>query len=271
VSQSSLQGHIFERSTDPRFSLSVERGLAVLECFTPERPLLGVLEISNELGLSSSTTHRYIATLTRLGYLHRDAQRKYQLALAVTDLGMSTLGSINLAERARIPLEELRMRCPYTITVAVLDGVEVIYVESMRASGRQSRYGLDLDAGTHLPVYCTAAGKLLVAYLPHKVQNALIDELVFSHKAPEVIKSKRMLRTQVRSIAQTGKAHSNQELGRDIYEIAVPIRNESNEVVAALSMAAHHSSVSLDSFIRQMMPHLGATASLISARLGYRR
>ncbi len=88
---------------EPRYSQSLERGLAILGCFTPKRPVLGIADIADELGMSRSTTHRYVITLVALGYLEQGASRKYRLGLRVTDLGMSALNSTGLA-RARAPL-----------------------------------------------------------------------------------------------------------------------------------------------------------------------
>src|SRR5271167_1044545 len=126
---------------EPRYSQSLERGLAILGCFTPARPVLGIADIADELGMSRSTTHRYVVTLVALGYLEQDAQRKYRLGLRVTDLGMSALNSVGLA---------------------VLDGGEVLFVDRVRGSRQgQHRVDLDLGVGSRLPAYCTALGKLL--------------------------------------------------------------------------------------------------------------
>ena len=57
------------RLGEPRYSQSLERGLAILGCFTPKRPLLGIADIADELGMRRSTTHRYVITLVALGYL----------------------------------------------------------------------------------------------------------------------------------------------------------------------------------------------------------
>ena len=78
---------------EPRYSQSLERGLAILACFTAKRPVLGIADIADELGMSRSTTHRYVITLVALGYLEQGASRKYRLGLRVTDLGMSALNS----------------------------------------------------------------------------------------------------------------------------------------------------------------------------------
>jgi DNA-binding MarR family transcriptional regulator len=67
---------------EQRYSQSLERGLAILDCFTPERPVLGIADIADELGMTRSTTHRYVSTLTALGYLEQGASHKYRRASA---------------------------------------------------------------------------------------------------------------------------------------------------------------------------------------------
>ena len=94
--------------SEPRYSQSLERGLAILECFTPETPVLGIADIAERLGMSRSTTHRYVTTLLALGYLEQGAKRKYRLGLRVTDLGMAALNETSLREHAHADLAELR-------------------------------------------------------------------------------------------------------------------------------------------------------------------
>jgi IclR helix-turn-helix domain len=69
------------RLEDRRLSRSLVRGLAILACFTVERPERGILELARELELSASTTHRYVLTLLELGLLERSPRsRRYRLA-----------------------------------------------------------------------------------------------------------------------------------------------------------------------------------------------
>src|SRR6201747_842370 len=118
---------------EPRYSQSLERGLAILSCFTPKRPVLGIADIADDLGMSRSTTHRYVITLLALGYLEQGASRKYRLGLRVTNLGMAALNSTGLRDHARPYLEELRQRSSYTVSLAVLDGTDVLYVDRARS------------------------------------------------------------------------------------------------------------------------------------------
>src|ERR1700728_1105832 len=101
----------------PRYSQSLARGLAILRCFTPERPVLGIADIADELGMSRSTTHRYVITLVALGYLEQAASRKYRLGLHGTDLGLAALNSTGLREPAHLDLEELRSETACTASL----------------------------------------------------------------------------------------------------------------------------------------------------------
>jgi IclR family pca regulon transcriptional regulator len=257
---------------EPRYSQSLERGLAILACFTPERPVLGIADIADELGMSRSTTHRYVITLVALGYLEQGASRKYRLGLRVTDLGMSALNSTGLREHSRPFLEELRQRTSYTVNLAVLDGPEILYVDRARSFRRgQSQIDLGLRLGSRLPAYCTSMGKLLLAHLPESEQREMIGEMKLTRRAPNSITSKKALRSELEHVLEEGFAVNDQELAEGLHSISAPVRSETREVVAAVNMAAHSSMISLEELVDHLGPHLVTTADRISARLGYRR
>jgi IclR family transcriptional regulator, pca regulon regulatory protein len=257
---------------EPRYSQSLERGLAILGCFTPTRPVLGIADIADELGMSRSTTHRYVITLVALGYLEQGASRKYRLGLKVTDLGMAALNATGLREHAREDLEELRVRSSYTVNLGVLDGTEVLYVERARSWRRgQDKIDLGLHPGSRVPAYCTAMGKILLANLPEDEQRELIGEMTLTKKGPNTITSKKGLREELDQVLDAGFAVNDQELAADLHSIAAPVRNEAREVIAAVNMAAHTSMITLGELVDALGPHLVSTADRISARLGYRR
>ncbi len=257
---------------EPRFSQSLERGLAILSCFTPERPVLGIADLADELGMSRSTTHRYVITLARLGYLEQGARRKYSLALRVTELGISAMNATGLYEHAHLYLEELRARTGFTVSVAVLDGPEILLVNRLRGGRRGQRLiDLDLAPGSRLPVHCTATGKLLLANLPDQLQRELLVELELTKRAPNTIRSKTALRDELHRVREEGLAVAREELAPGLYAIAGPIRASTGEVTAAAAMTAHSSMISLEELVDALGPHLISTADRISARLGYRR
>ncbi|HWY91158.1 MAG TPA: IclR family transcriptional regulator [Solirubrobacteraceae bacterium] len=256
----------------PRYSQSLERGLAILGCFTSEHPVLGIADIADELGMSRSTTHRYVTTLLALGYLEQGRSRKYRLGLRVTDLGMSALNSTGLRENVHPFLEELRERTGYTIGLAVLDGMEILYVDRARSWRRAEREtDLGLHPGSRMPAYCTAMGKVLLAHLPEDVQRDLLAQLKLERNSPSTITSKQALRAELERVKEDGYAVNDQELRPGLHAIAVPVRDESREVVAAVGIAASPQAISVAELTDALGPHLISTAARISSRLGYRR
>jgi IclR family pca regulon transcriptional regulator len=257
---------------EPRYSQSLERGLAILSCFTPKRPVLGIADIADELGMSRSTTHRYVITLLALGYLEQGASRKYRLGLRVTDLGMSALNSTGLREHAQPYLEELRQRTSYSVSLAVLDGPEVLYVDRARSFRRgQGQAGLDVRIGSRLPAYCTAMGKLLLANLPEADERELIASMKLTKSGPNAITSKKALRDELAEVLDANFAVDDEELAKGLYSIAAPVRDEARDVVAAVDIAVPSSMISIGELVDALGPHLVSTADRISARLGYRR
>ncbi len=257
---------------EPRYSQSLERGLAVLGCFTPKRPVRGNADIADELGMGRSTTHRYVVTLVALGYLEQDSSRKYRLGLRVTDLGMSALNSTTLREHAHPYLEELRQRTSYTTSLGVLDSTDVLLVDRVRSLRRaHDKIGLDLHTGSRVPAYCTSMGKLLLAYLPESDQRELIAEIKPTKRGPGTITSKTALRKELAEIEVAGFAVNDQELSPGLFAIAAPVRDDTRYVVAAVNLVAHSSMISLEELVDALWPHLVSTADSISARLGYRR
>jgi IclR family pca regulon transcriptional regulator len=257
---------------EPRYSQSLERGLAILGCFTPKRPVLGIADIAEELGMSRSTTHRYVITLVALGYLEQGASRKYRLGLRVTDLGMSALNSTGLREHAHPYLEELRQRTSYTTSIGVLDSTDVLLVDRVRSFRRgKNSVELNLHAGSRVPAYCTSMGKLLLANLPESEQRERVAQMTLTKHARNTITSKRALRDELDEIQEAGFAIGDQELAANVCAIAAPVRNDARETIAAVALAAPSSIISLEELVEALGPHLVSTADRISARLGFRR
>src|SRR5262252_4136372 len=104
------------RNMTENTSQSLERGLAILSAFRSDRPLLGVSELSRQIGLTRSTTHRYVATLAKLGYLQQDAATKrYRLGPRVLDLGFSAIHSMELREISAPHLQALSDETGHTV------------------------------------------------------------------------------------------------------------------------------------------------------------
>ena len=181
-------------------SQSLARGLAILSSFHSDRPLIGVSELSRGLELSRSTVHRYVATLAKLGYLQQDPDSKrYRLGPKVLDLGFSALNSMDLLEISAPHLRQLSDETQRTVNLAILDGVDVVYVERCRAARPgQQEIDLNLHVGARLPAYCTAMGKAILAFLPEDQLEEIIARIDFVPRGPNTITDAQAFREELR-------------------------------------------------------------------------
>ena len=253
-------------------SQSLERGLAILSSFSSGRELVGVSELSRELGLTRSTTHRYVATLARLGYLQQDVvTRKYSLGPRVIDLGFTAINSMEVRHLAAPHLQRLCDETGHTVNMAILDDVDIVYVERFRASRRgQNEIDLDLHVGSRLPAYCTSMGKILLAFLPDAEREDVLSRITLARRGPNTLTSKAALLAELQRIRAAGIAVNNEELAYGLRSVAVPVIGASGEAVAAVNLAAHRTMASLDDLVARIGPLMQRTAAEISAQLGYR-
>jgi IclR family transcriptional regulator, pca regulon regulatory protein len=255
------------RDDSVAFSQSLERGLAILGLFTPDRPALGISELAQRLGLTRSTTHRYVATLARLGYLSQDEPtRKYRLSIRVLELGFATLGSLELREIAAPHLQRLTGATGHTSNLAIRDDIDVILIDRIR--GRPCRYHpfeFSLHVGSRIPSYCSATGKALLAFLPPSDLDELLDRIEFLPRGPRTVTGRAALMAELSQVRRTGIASNDEELESGLRSIAVPIRSRSGTVVAAINLAMPWSPVAISELADQFGPLLHATARQISS------
>lgn len=183
---------------------------------------------------------------------------------------MGQMNGVELREHAGPLLSELSIHTGFTVSLAVLDGSAVRYVERIRGarSGRsQSLVARDLAQSAHT----TALGKLLLAYLPHPARKDALRELHLFKAGPQTITNKRQLSLELQKIHEDGIATENEELTRGLVAIAAPVRNYAREAIAAVSLSANRSVISVEALADQLNPHLIAAADRIAARLGFRR
>jgi len=253
-------------------SQSLERGLAMLSAFKPATPELGISDLARALGLTRSTSHRYAATLARLGYLQQNPQtRKYRLGPRVLDLGFSAINSMELRQISAPHLQQLSDETGRTVNMAILDGVDIVYIDRCRTSQQgQREIDLDLHVGSRLPAYCTSMGKVLMAFLPAEELAALIDRVQFADRGPNTISTKGALAAELERVRERGVGVNNEELAYGLRSIAVPVWGSGGRVVAAINVAVHRSAGSIEELADRLSPSLRHAAAEISARLGYR-
>jgi IclR family transcriptional regulator, pca regulon regulatory protein len=233
--------------------------------------MLGIADIVGQLGMTRSTTHRYVITLVALGYLEQpsSAGRKYRLGLRVSDLGLVALNMLRVRAQSHPHLQELRQQVYYTVSVAVLENDEVLIVNTLPGFRGHARMGLNVGVSSRLPAYCTSMGKVLLAHLPDMECRAILRGLTLAKRGPNTIRQKHLLSRELLQVHEAGFAINDEELAAGVHSIAMPVRAENEEVVAAASIAAPTSMVPHTQLIEEFGPRLVSTADRISACLGY--
>jgi DNA-binding IclR family transcriptional regulator len=147
-----------------RMSRSLVYGFTLLRQFTAEEPVRGIAELAHALDVSRPTAHRYASTCLELGYLEQAPLRRYRLARRATEPGLAMLGSLALVRHARPILRELRQSAGRTVSLAMLDGTDVLYLQRL-CGFAHGQYELEkgLGTGSRRPARSTAAGKALSA------------------------------------------------------------------------------------------------------------
>ena len=256
------------------FSQSLERGLLILSSFSENRPVLGISDLGRAVGLNRSTTYRYVATLAKLGYLQQDPDsRKYSLGPRVVDLGFAAINSMEITRVAGPFLQALSDETGYTVSMAVLDGPDIVYVDRRR-SGRAGTFamGLHLHVGSRLPAYCTSMGKVLLAHQEPAALRDLVDRTDLARRGPKTITAREQLMVALNRVRRTGFALNDEELAPGLRSLSAPVRDRSGAVVAAVNIAVHLTvwNTSVESVMSRLEAPLRRATTEISTRLGHR-
>lgn len=248
-----------------RHSSSLAAGLAMLTCFSSERPVRGIADMAEELEMGRSTTHRNATTLVTLGYLEQSPSRKYRLSAHVSDVGLSLLDSMVVRRVAREHLRELRAQTGRTASLGVLGGTEVAYIDRWQGS-RQGQYAVDagIGVGTRRPLHCSAAGKALLACLPAAEQRDLIAKLRLTRHTPKTITTKTALRAELERIqAEGGMAVEDEELIAGRHALAAVAIDTEGWPVAAVELAVPAQAYTRDELVEQ----LGSKVTTMAQRI----
>ena len=254
-------------------SQSLERGLMILSSFSEIRPVLGIADLARSVDLNKSTTYRYVATLARLGYVQQDPEtKKYSLGPRVIDLGFAALNSMELTRVAARYIQALADEIGYSASMAVLDGPDIVYIDRRR-SQRDGGLALDLNlqVGSRLPAYCTAMGKVLLAYREPAVLRELLDRTDFARRTAKTITVREQLMTALARIRQVGIATSDEEFSAGVRSVAAPVRDRAGIVIAAVDAPVHMTiwNASMDQILLRLEGPLRRATGEISARLGH--
>jgi DNA-binding IclR family transcriptional regulator len=208
-----------------------------------------------------------MTTLEREGLLARDPEtEQYRLGLDLIGLGAQVVGYLDVRVVARPLLRELAEECRETVNLVVLDDGDVVNLEQfVPAARRVKSIGL---VGRRMPPYCTAAGKVLLAYLPPGRVGEIVPATLECY-TEKTVSSFEDLERELERVRVQGYAVAEEELEAGLNVVAVPIFDHMEEVHSAASISGPAYRVTPDHFVL-LAAQLEAAAGEISRLLGFR-
>jgi IclR family pca regulon transcriptional regulator len=237
--------------------------------FSREAPTLTISDVAKKTDLPRPTARRLLLTLERLGYVSRTRER-FSLGPRALNLGYAFLSSVPLRDLAIPHMVSLVQNVQESSVLSLLDDVDVVEVTHVPM---ERTLTVALTVGSRFPAHVTSAGRILIGHLPAEERAALLDRIgPLPRLTRRTIVQRDLLEDALDHAAARGWAIVDQELEEGIRSMAVPLRDGTGDVVAALSVWSYASRVSMKRFRGEILPQLRETASRIGDALaGHRR
>ena len=214
---------------------SVTKALKVLDIFSPEHPEWGVSEAARSLGMAKSTTHMMMNSLADQGLLYRTERKRYRLGWRLFELSQTLLDTIEWRVEARRVMEGLVATQRETTHLAVLDDVQVVYLEKL-----QPVPAVKITAsriGARLPAHCSGVGKVLLASCEWEWVARAFEHQGLAALTPNTITSLDELEIELDRVRDRGYAFDEEEVSIGLCCAAAPIFDCNGEVLAAISLS----------------------------------
>lgn len=243
------------RSRDQITALA--RGLAVIRAFSGRDEQMTLADIAKVVGLPRATVRRCLLTLEALGYVEAQG-RLFRLAPQVLTLAQAYLSSSLLPRVATPFLERMSEALGESCSVSVLHDEHVIYVAR---STRKRLASLHRDVGSRLPAYCTSMGRVLLASLSDRELDSYFNRAARERLTRFTVVDENELREILAEIRRREFCIVDQELELDLRAVAIPLRNASGRVVAALNVGTQASRTNKRQLTDAFLPAMRAAAA----------
>ena len=237
---------------------SVERAVRILQCFDTQQQL-GITQISKKMNLTKSTTFGLVSTLVEMGLLEQDiATSQYRLGMELFRLGNRVD-----ADGRQLVSRELASLCEKleeTVNYMRPDSSNIIYLVK-----HESPHSMRIctTIGQRLPMYCTAGGKAILAYLPQEECDRIIASFQFFAFTENTITNPGLLYKELSGVRKNGYGLDCEELEIGLTCVGVPVLDSSGRPVAAISCSGPTSRMT-DEKIRQCCSELRVCAERLS-------
>lgn len=249
---------------------SVQKTFALLEHFTVQKPEWGVTELASAIGSNKSTVYRFLADLLKLGVLHKNPDtEKYSLGLKLFELGNRVKLKSAFTEKTHPVLIEVAKSITETVHIAVLKDFQIFHLDKV-----ESPQGLKLSShiGGLGPAYCTALGKVLLAYLPEREQDRALA-VIYEERSPiaytrHTIVDLQQLKSELATVKNRAYAVDKEEAELGLICVGIPIFNQNDEIIAGLSASGPASRFEEDK-VASYVATLQKGAAAIRQEIGY--
>ena len=249
----------------PRLAIQViERMMTLLDALAKKSEPVSLKELSQSSGLHPSTAHRILNDPVLARMVDRTEPGSYQLGMRLLELGNLVKARLNVRDAAAGPMRELHRLTGETVNLSVRQGDEIVYVE--RTVSERSGMQVVRAIGGRAPLHLTSTGKLFLANDDTRAVRSYAMRTGLAGHTPNSITALNQLEQELDEVRRLGYARDNEELELGVRCIAAGIRDDSQSLVAGLSISAPADRAN-DGWLQA----LADTARAISSSLGYER
>ncbi|MEA1966837.1 MAG: IclR family transcriptional regulator [Thermodesulfobacteriota bacterium] len=222
--------------TEPKkyfFISSLAKGLDVLELLA-EKGESSVSDVAKTLGHNRTGSHRLLATLKELGYVEQNLNNKYHLTFKMLELGMKLSNRLGIRTLALPYMEQLSTAFGETINLGVRDGFNILHLEKIDST---EILRMDSPIGSTAPVYCSALGKAITAFMPGGLLASFLSEIKITPHGPNCVSSAKELETELAKVKNQGFAMDDEELASGLRCVAAPVFDHAGAVRYSISVS----------------------------------
>jgi DNA-binding IclR family transcriptional regulator len=247
---------------------SAARVVDILDLIARENRAMTITEISSELKIPKSSTYNILQTLMSKRYVEIDDEKlkSFKLGFKLFQTGVTYLQFKELHQLAHPLLKEMMEESGETCFLAAEDEGRLVYLdaaETTTAIRTRARLGR-----SESPMYCSGLGKALLATYPLETVERIVAKDGFLSITKNTIRSREELERDLERTRKRGYAVDNREGNPGLICVAAPIRDGTNEAIAAISIATPYYKMDADKKTR-FSSLVKKTAQEISRRLGY--
>jgi IclR family transcriptional regulator, positive regulator for flagellar biogenesis len=209
---------------------ALDRGLAVLQCFSESRPVLGPTELSRMTGIPRPSVSRLAATLVARRWLRPEPGGDgYRLGAGVVSIAQVFLAGLDVRASARGPMQALAETSGGSVYLAVRDGLEMVLIEACRA--RSTMLTARLDVGSRVPLPNSALGRAYLGAVDMATRARLIESLRLQ-RGSDWQALEAGLQRALEERSRTGCCISAGEFHREINSVSVALVGPRGEVMS---------------------------------------